>query len=102
MILGMAFIGVVDGIRTYRVDSTPLAKEQFPVRNQPWILENEEGDRAYFVNDKLHRVNGPAIERKDGATFWFVNGQAVQAFPFGEEGKANIASMMEAERQVRI
>lgn len=102
MNLGLSFVGVVNGVRVYRPAETVLPPELYPISNQPWILENEGGDRAFFMNDKLHRVNGPAIERKDGTALWFVNGKPVSPHPFGEEGKTNLAAMMEADRSARI
>ena len=32
------------------------------------------GDTCWYLNSKLHRENGPAIEHKDGSKEWFVNG----------------------------
>lgn len=99
---GLSFVGIVNGVRVYRPSQSMLPREHYPIQNQPWILENENGDRAYFLNDKLHRVNGPAVERKDGTALWFVNGQPTKPFPFGEEGKMDLAGMMEADRVSRV
>ena len=32
------------------------------------------GNRFWYQNDKLHRPDGPAIERANGDRFWFQNG----------------------------
>ena len=29
----------------------------------------------YTLNGKFHRINGPAIERPDGAKLWYKNGE---------------------------
>ena len=31
------------------------------------------GSREWYKNDKLHRANGPAIERPDGTKYWYFN-----------------------------
>ena len=36
---------------------------------------DENGDRRWFLNDELHRVDGPAIEFNDGGKYWFLNGK---------------------------
>ena len=35
---------------------------------------NEYGDKYWFLNDKLHRLDGPAIEYSDGTKVWYANG----------------------------
>ena len=37
------------------------------------ILAN--GDKHWFLNDKLHREDGPAIEGADGYKEWYLNGE---------------------------
>jgi len=34
-----------------------------------------DGDKEWFLNDKLHREDGPAIERADGDKVWYLNGK---------------------------
>ena len=33
------------------------------------------GDKAWYLNGKLHREDGPAIEHSDGNNFWYLNGK---------------------------
>ena len=33
------------------------------------------GDKAWYLNDKLHREDGPAIEYANGNKFWYLNGK---------------------------
>ena len=33
------------------------------------------GDKYWYLNDKLHREDGPAIEFNDGTKKWFLNGE---------------------------
>ena len=28
---------------------------------------------AWYLNDKLHRINGPAVEYANGDKYWFLN-----------------------------
>jgi hypothetical protein len=38
-------------------------------------IEYSNGDKHWFLNDKLHREEGPAIEYLDGDKDWFLNGE---------------------------
>jgi hypothetical protein len=38
------------------------------------IIDNS-GTKRYYLNDSLHRENGPAIEYSDGTKFWFLHGK---------------------------
>ena len=35
----------------------------------------ENGDKQWFLNDKLHREDGPAIELANGYKAWYLNGE---------------------------
>lgn len=35
----------------------------------------EDGVRMWYVNDKLHRLDGPAVENSNGLRAWYVNGK---------------------------
>ena len=39
------------------------------------VTVNGNGSRSWFLNDKLHREDGPAIERINGCGNWFLNGK---------------------------
>ena len=39
------------------------------------LIEWPNGDKAWYLNDKLHRTDGPAIEYPDGTKEWFLNGK---------------------------
>jgi hypothetical protein len=34
-----------------------------------------EGDKFWYLNDKRHREDGPAIEWANGDKFWYLNGE---------------------------
>ena len=36
-------------------------------------MEFSDGDRGWYLNGKQHREDGPAVERVNGAKFWFLN-----------------------------
>ena len=42
---------------------------------QPVCQTDEKGNKYWYLNDQLHRIDGPAIEHADGSRTWFVNGQ---------------------------
>tara|TARA_R110000868_G_scaffold46524_1_gene153593 strand:- start:308 stop:499 length:192 start_codon:yes stop_codon:yes gene_type:complete len=35
------------------------------------------GDKYWYLNDKLHRENGPAIERADGTKEWWYHDKQI-------------------------
>ena len=38
------------------------------------LMIDEDGNKHYFLNDILHRVDGPAVECADGDKEWYLNG----------------------------
>ena len=42
---------------------------------QPTLSINEDGDKHWWVNDKRHREDGPAVEDINGDKFWYINGK---------------------------
>jgi hypothetical protein len=38
-------------------------------------VEDSDGDKGWYLNGKLHREDGPAIERINGDKFWYLNGK---------------------------
>jgi hypothetical protein len=38
-------------------------------------VEYEDGSKEWFLNDRLHREDGPAVERADGTKAWYLNGE---------------------------
>lgn len=43
--------------------------------NSEQIHVDEYGTIIYYKNNKIHRLNGPAIQYADGRKSWYVNGQ---------------------------
>ena len=42
---------------------------------EPVMQQDRYGNKYWYLNDKLHRVGGPAIERADGSKEWYLNGK---------------------------
>ena len=38
-------------------------------------VEYADGDKFWFLNGEQHREDGPAVERADGSKSWFLNGE---------------------------
>ena len=36
---------------------------------------DKNGTKRYYLGDKLHRLDGPAIEYADGTKHWYINGE---------------------------
>jgi len=39
------------------------------------LIIDSNGDKRWFLNGLLHRVDGPAIECTDGYKYWYLNGK---------------------------
>ncbi len=37
-------------------------------------VEYRDGTKYWYVDDKLHRLDGPALEFADGSESWYING----------------------------
>jgi hypothetical protein len=44
-------------------------------RNFTGIAEWPDGSKHWYLNGKLHRVDGPAVEWSDGTKEWHLNGK---------------------------
>ena len=56
-----------DGTKRWYLDDK-LHREDGPA------VEYVNGTKLWYLGDKLHRVDGPAIEYADGRKSWFLNG----------------------------
>ena len=41
-------------------------------------IERVNGDKAYYVNDKLHREDGPAVEYSNGYKVYWYHGEQIE------------------------
>ena len=42
----------------------------------------DDGDKHWCLNGKLHREDGPAIERADGSKSWYLNDEELSEAEF--------------------
>jgi hypothetical protein len=42
-------------------------------KQTPKCVEYPSGDKHWFLNDKFHREDGPAIEHSNGDKEWYLN-----------------------------
>ena len=56
------------------------------------IKIDNDGNKSWYSNDKLHRENGPAIENVNGYKEWWLNGQHVS-----EQDVLNLLETLEIE-----
>ena len=38
------------------------------------VKVSDNGDKDWYVDDNLHRIDGPAIEDADGSKHWYLDG----------------------------
>jgi len=38
-------------------------------------IDEFNGNKFWYINDKLHREDGPAVEEFNGNKFWYINGK---------------------------
>jgi len=43
--------------------------------NQPVCQIDMSGNKCWYLNNQLHRLDGPAIEYADGSKRWYLHGQ---------------------------
>ena len=46
-----------------------------PENNKPVCTVYANGYKSWLINGKLHREDGPAIERATGGKSWYINGE---------------------------
>jgi len=39
------------------------------------LIIDKNGTKCWFLNDKLHRENGPAVVTSGGVKLWYINGK---------------------------
>ncbi len=45
------------------------------ISSSPEMTINKYGDKEWYLNGKLHREDGPAIEKSNGEKYWYLNGK---------------------------
>ena len=60
-------------------------------------IEYASGGKEWFLNGKLHREDGPAIERANGTKYWFLNGKALSESEFNTRMNKCSAKVVEID-----
>ena len=50
------------------------------------LVTDTDGNKFWYLNDKLHRIDGPAIEYADGRRYWYLDGRLVTPFGWKKDG----------------
>ncbi len=53
------------------------------------LIVNTNGDREWYLNGKLHREDGPAIEFTGGDNYWYLNGEELTEEEFNKRHQLN-------------
>jgi phage terminase Nu1 subunit (DNA packaging protein) len=53
-------------------------------------IEYADGDRFWYIDGKLHREDGPAIERAGGYEAWYINGSELTQEQFNQRTAKNL------------
>ena len=53
------------------------------------VKVHTNGDREWYQNGKLHRVDGPAVEYANGHKEWWINGVQLTQEEFNKQTKKN-------------
>ena len=56
-----------DGTQIWRNENGDLHSEDGPAKIYP------DGEKRWYIYDKLHREDGPAVIYPDGEQYWYIN-----------------------------
>ena len=62
--------------------------------SKPTCRKYSDGSKAWYLNGKLHREDGPAVEYSNGTKHWYLNGKLVSPKDLVEQGYMTEAEMM--------
>ena len=62
-------------------------------------VERLDGSKAWYQNGKLHRLDGPAVEYPDGTKMWYINGKQYSEKKF--KTQVNIFKGLEVLSRIR-
>ena len=61
-------------MRYYVVMNKNSWERYFDGENWLELFINAEGDKSYYLNNRVHRRDGPAVERANGEKYYIVDG----------------------------
>ena len=56
-----------------KINGKFLSLKDSSTESQPECVVSPNGDKRWYLNGQLHRVDGPAIERANGTREWWLN-----------------------------
>ena len=56
------------------------------------VKVSDNGDKDWYLDDNLHRIDGPAIEDADGSKHWYLDGNKLTQAQWLEAVKPKVAS----------
>jgi hypothetical protein len=56
-----------------KINGKEISLKDSSSESQPECQVSPNGDKRWYLNGELHRVDGPAIERADGTKEWWLN-----------------------------
>ena len=57
------------------------------------VTVSEYGTKYWYLNDKLHREDGPAIEWANGTKWWYLNGKELTEAEFNARTKSCVVEI---------
>ena len=59
--------------KLYTLDNQFIRETNICPDNFTGIIEYTSGSKYWIVNDKHHRLDGPAIEHYSGSKYWYID-----------------------------
>ena len=53
-------------------------------------IEYANGDKYWYLNDKRHREDGPSVEYANGTKYWYINGKELTEEEFNNRNKVEL------------
>jgi hypothetical protein len=60
-------------------------------------MEFANGDKWWYLNDKRHREDGPAVEYASGTKSWYINGKELTEAEFNARTKSCNGKVVEID-----
>jgi len=60
-------------------------KTKLAILDKQVFCVNRFGNKWWYLNGRLHREDGPAIEYDDGYKFWYLNGRCYTESDYWQE-----------------
>ena len=79
-------------MKTYTVEVSDNGGEEWYLndklhREDGPACEWADGSKLWYLNGKLHREDGPAVESADGSKYWHLNGKELSEAEFNARSK---------------